>query len=284
MPDGMPLFIHTYGRPFKQTTFSWFGDDLRARTYFVVQEREAELWKEQRDRGRFGETKLLVLPDEIRTLSPTRQWILEYGFHNNIPRLVMMDDDLRFSHRKEDTGTKLHHSDSKDVTRMFDVLEAEIDLPGARGLPHIHAGISAREGNNHVEDSRKEVTRMMRILAYRPTEVLMTNARFDRIRTKQDFDMTLQLLRVGEANVVRYDFAQDQGGSQESGGCATYRTPAMMAEDAENLRALHPDFVKVVKKKTKGAWGGGERVDVTIGWKKAYQSSGAAGSASSEDE
>lgn len=276
---GMPLFIHTYGRPYKQTTFSWFGDDLRARTFFVVQERESATFQSVHKRYMDQGGQVLVLPDEIRTLSPTRQWILEWSLEQGYEKICMMDDDLRFSHRRDDTGTKLHHSDTDDVTRMFDVLEQQLDHPeeaNIGGRPVIHAGISAREGNNHVEEPWKAVTRMMRVLAYRPYAVISSGARFDRIRTKQDFDLTLQLLRKGFANVVRYDFAQDQGGSQESGGCASYRTPQMMAEDAENLRALHPDFVKVVTKKTKGAWGGGERVDVQMAWKKAFESSGAA--------
>lgn len=45
------------------------------------------------------------------------------------------------------------------------------------------------------------------------------------------------------------------------------------AAAAHQLHSLHPDFVKVVKKTTKGAWGGGERTDVTVAWKKAYESS-----------
>lgn len=267
---GMPLFIHTYGRPYDQKTFSWFGDDLRARTYFVIQAREAFHWARQVEKPGYEGVKFLVLPEHIQTLSPTRQWILEYGRDEGIPRLAMMDDDLRFSHRKDGEGTKLYHSGSGHVSAMFANLEWEIRADGGGFL---HAGISAREGNNRVEKNRKTVTRMMRVLAYRPTEVLATGARFDRIRTKQDFDFCLQLLRAGHPNLVKYDSAQDQGGSQESGGCATYRTPQMMAEDAENLRALHPDFVKVVKKVTKGSWGGGERVDVTIQWRKAFESS-----------
>lgn len=270
---GMPLFIHTYGRPYKQTTFSWFGDDLRARTYFVIQEREREIWQSDRGQRVWLGARLLVLPDEIRTLSPTRQYILEYGRDHGIEHLVMMDDDLRFSHRKTGEGTKLHHSEPGHVTAMFDNLEWELRADGGGFL---HAGVSAREGNNRVEECRKTVTRMMRVLGYRPAEVLATGARFDRLRTKQDFDMTLQLLRAGHPNLVKYDSAQDQGGSQESGGCATYRTPAMMTEDAERLAQLHPGFVKVVRKFTKGAWGGGERVDVQMAWKKAYESSGAA--------
>jgi hypothetical protein len=46
-----------------------------------------------------------------------------------------------------------------------------------------------------------------------------------------------------------------------------------MESSAKGLAELHPGFVKVVRKETKGAWGGGERVDVQIQWKKAWESS-----------
>lgn len=244
-------------------TVSNLSRNCRERTFLVVQQREEAAWLR---RGIPDRVQLLVLPEEIQTLSPTRQWILEHAAQNGMQKICLMDDDLRFSHRREGYGVKLFDSKDEDVDRMFAALEKSLDN-------HLHTGISAREGNNHVEESEKEIGRMMRVLAYRPADVLATGARFDRIRTKQDFDMTLQLLRKGYKNLIRFDYAQDQvGGSQAVGGCAAYRTPQMMSEDAENLRALHPDFVKIVEKKTKGAWGGGVRVDVQIAWKKAYES------------
>ena len=260
----MDLFIHTYGRVNDQQTLKTLSMELCKRTYLVVQQREQAAWER---RGIPANVILLVLPAAIQTLSPTRQWILEWAAKKGLPRICMMDDDLRFSHREAGSGTKLFQSKDKHVEDMFFMLDEMLQTG------YLHAGISAREGNNHNEKDFAVNTRMMRVLAYQPAKVLKTGARFDRLRTKQDFDMTLQLLRLGHKNIVRYDFAQDQGGSQTSGGCATYRTPQMMAEDAENLRQLHPDFVKVVEKTTKGAWGGGKRVDVTIAWKKAYESS-----------
>ena len=56
------------------------------------------------------------------------------------------------------------------------------------------------------------------------------------------------------------------------GGCSTYRTMELQGAAAEKLAAKHHPFVKVVIKKTKTAWGGAERKDVIVQWKKAYQS------------
>ena len=148
---------------------------------------------------------------------------------------------------------------------MFSVLEYFLEN-------YIHVGISAREGNNRVQSNLKENTRMMRLLGYNKPEVLKTGARFDRIDTKQDFDMTLQLLRKGHKNAVLYSFAHNQPGSNNTGGCSVYRDPEMMDRCSHELAALHPDFVKVVEKQNKTGWGGGIRPDVRIAWKKAYES------------
>jgi len=47
----------------------------------------------------------------------------------------------------------------------------------------------------------------------------------------------------------------------------------MEAQDraARALKERFPDFVTLVKKKTKTAWEGQERTDVIIQWKKAYE-------------
>jgi hypothetical protein len=84
--------------------------------------------------------------------------------------------------------------------------------------------------------------------------------------------MTLQLLRAGYPNAVITEFVHNQAGSNTEGGCSAYRDAKMMESSARKLAKLHPGFVKVVTKETKTSWGGGERVDVQIAWKKALAS------------
>ena len=252
----MLIYIHTAGRPGQQTTFKSFTPALMERTRLVVQAHEAEAHR------RDDYPRLVVLPETITKLSPTRQWILENSESN---KLVMMDDDLTFSYRNPASGVKLLKGCSESIERMFKVLELTLDT-------HIHAGISAREGNNHVEAPFKDVGRMMRLLAYDRKKVLASGCRFDRLETKQDFDLTLQLLRKGMPNRVWYDFAHNQPGSNNAGGCSVYRTQEVMNRCANELEGLHPDYVTVVDKTTKTSWGGGTRTDVRIAWKKAYES------------
>ena len=83
--------------------------------------------------------------------------------------------------------------------------------------------------------------------------------------------MLLQSLTRGFSNVVLNDYCQNQGGSNTSGGCSTYRTPEVHADACYHLEELFPKFVTVVDKTTKAAWGGGTRKDVRVQWKKALE-------------
>ena len=92
---------------------------------------------------------------------------------------------------------------------------------------------------------------------------------FGRLEVMEDFDVALRLLRAGHDNVILNNWANNQAGSGKEGGCSHFRTPELHAACASKLASLHPGFVKVVQKTTKGAWGGGTRTDVNIAWKKA---------------
>ena len=249
------IYIHTAGRPQKQITLRSFPSEIIKRTRLVVQEKEKQHYHPFKD-------NVVVLPENIERLSPTRQWILENA---ETEKFVMMDDDLTFAHRTVFSGTKLHKANSDTIVSMFNDIEYLLG-------EYVHVGVSAREGNNRIQNNVKENTRMMRLLAYNKTKVLETGAKLDRIETKQDFDMTLQLLRKGHKNAVLYNYAHNQPGSNNMGGCSVYRDSEMMNRCSYELAKLHPEFVKVVEKTTKTSWGGGIRTDVRIAWKKAYES------------
>lgn len=266
----MLLYVHSAGRghlplPTLDTLLaSKRASDVR----LVVQAREVSKYADHIDK--LPDTgQLITLPPNIKRLSPTRQWILD-----NSPRdkFVLFDDDLAFATRRKDDYTRFLPASRACINRMLTLIERQLQM-------HAHVGLMAREGGNRVPVDERSgtpvpyliATRMMRVLAYNAPIVRAHKARFDRLPTKQDFDMTLQLLRAGRANAVITEFVHNQAGSNTEGGCSAYRDAAMMEKSAEGLRKLHPEFVKVVKKSTKSAWGGGERVDVQIAWKKALK-------------
>lgn len=264
----MPILIPTSGRPKKQYTLS-FIRHLAPRVHLVVQAAQESMY-----RLAHPDVPILVLPDHIRMISPTRQWIMEWARDNGHKYVCMADDDLRLFKRRAPTGDNsgafsLLNATQEEITEMFDAIEDGLHRRG-----YAHVGISAREGNNHIERDEIEVGRMMRVLSYNVGVFFETGTRFDRIDTKQDFDVTLQLLRKGYPNLVFYTYGQGQAtGSGAAGGCSVFRDHDMMSRCAEELAALHPGFIRIDDKETKTAFGGGVRKDVTVYWKKAYDSS-----------
>lgn len=263
----MKIFIPTYGRADKQVTLENLPPSLQKRTILVLQSQDS---REHRDTyeeycSKFG-CDLWILPPRIKTISPTRQYIMSAAHKAKIQKLVMLDDDLKFDTRRKDDPTKFLTSTSREITQLFKRIEKELDN-------YYHVGVLAREGGNRVTEDITFNTRMMRVLAYDVGFFSYKKIKFDRVPLQEDFDVTLQLLRKGYPNAVLCGWVQGQGSSNAEGGCSHFRTIELHNENAEKLQKLHPDFVTVVEKETKGAWNGQPRLDVRVQWKKAYESS-----------
>ena len=247
-------YVTTLARPNAQPTLAALPPDVLRRTRLVVQAHEAHSYNVASDR-------LIVLPPDIKRLSPTREWL---ATHTDTELMFLLDDDLSFFVRKSDTDWHLRRAEAADLTTMFGMLE---DWLGT----YAHVAVSPREGNNRVEANVAYCTRAMRLVGYR-TEHYARLEPLSRLHAMSDFDATLQLLRRGYANKISYQYAQNHGSSNAPGGCSVYRTKDLLAEAAKQLTKLHAPFVKLVEKETKGAWGGGKRLDVQVQWKKAYLS------------
>lgn len=208
---------------------------------------------------RFGSENILVTP--AKGIGKVRQWIVERAPADLV---CMLDDDLAFFERRKDDATKLLLASPASVAAMFKQIAKEL-----KQLAHI--GVAAREGANRCTDQIMFNTRMLRVLAYDTKVLHKEKVSYARLPVMEDFDVTLQLLRKGYANGVLNTWAQDQGTSNAPGGCSTYRTMEVQAEGAHGLKKLHAEYVTVVQKETKGAWGGGVRTDVRIAWKRAYE-------------
>lgn len=250
----MDLFIPTAGRWDQQPTLialreSGFSPIL------VVQDDQQDLYAR-------WDSQMISLPPWIKTIAPTRQWILDRLASE---KFCMLDDDLVFYRRRTDDPTKLTDALPDDLERAFDQMDK------ALSDSHPHVGFAAREGANRNTHTLVENTRIMRVLGYNRDVLHDEGIRFDRMQVMEDFDVALQLLEKGYPNLVLNAYAHNQAGSGRAGGCAAFRTPSMQAVNANELARLHPGVVRVVQKTTKSAWGGGTRTDVNIQWKKAYE-------------
>lgn len=258
----LPVYIPTYRRE-AQKTWEQIHTVPGVSVFLVADKKDSA-----RLRASYPEAQLITLPRGVQgRIGRVRQWIVgeHHALFPNRPQLVMMDDDLYVATRRQDDRGKARQSEPEDLARMFRALDTELqDLA--------HAGVLAREGGNRAaEHDVLYCTRAMRVLGYNTDILMREKIAMDRVRAMEDFDVCLQLLERGYENAVLCNWWQGQGNSGAAGGCSEWRTPEVQAAAAHALAALHPRFVTVVEKETKGAWGGGVRTDVRVAWKKAFR-------------
>lgn len=251
----MIVVIPTYGRDQHQKTLENLPRSIQEKVVLVVQDREKHRYSHRN-------VTYTVLPPEIQDIATTRDWIIRF---NNQDKILMLDDDLEFAKRREDDPTKFREATEKELEWLFLHISDLLDI-----YPHV--SVSPREGANRNTDSLLFNGRAMRVLGYRTSIIKAHNLVFSPATFMCDFHMTLCLLRLGYANCIINSFVNNQSGSNTAGGCSSQRTPLLQTAAAEFLQAIHPDFVTTVKKFTKTSWGGTERTDVRVQWKKAFES------------
>lgn len=259
----LQIVIPSYGRMARQATLSYLPEAWAKRTTLVVNEADASVQRLYDLRG----ARVLVHPPEIDTIAKKRAWIIRNTEFNKI---VMFDDDLRFACRREGTGTKLFQATHAEIDAHLQILE--IMLSDDQGK-FIHAGWSARQGNNNQEEPWVQNTRMMFVLGYRCDYIRELEAQgkiqLGRVRTREDMELTVQLLKLGYANYVDFRIAADQvAGYAAKGGCSNERSVESSNADAEAFAELHPGIVKVKEKEYKGSL---NRKEVIVQWKKAFE-------------
>src|SRR5690242_2708728 len=212
----LQIVIPSYRRMPRQATLSYLPPQWAARTTLVLDEADAKLWKLYDMRG----ASYVVVPPEINTIAKKRAWIIQNSIFNKI---VMFDDDLRFAVRHDDTGhSKLHQATHEDLDRSLTGLERLLDAyNGDEG--YLHAGWSARQGNNNQKSDHILCGRQMFVLGYRCDKLrdLMVAGKIElgRVRTREDMELTIQLLKLGYPNFIDFTIAADQvGGYAAKGG------------------------------------------------------------------
>lgn len=216
----------------------------------------------------YGKSVVLPVPETVVSIGPTRNWILKYAKRHRLQKIIMMDDDLKFDKRRVDDPSKFTPTTMEDFRELRFAIYRELDS-------FVHVSVLAREGGNREREPRLFCSRPLRVYAYNVPVVLSSKCWFteDPTMFMDDFDMTLKLLRKGYKNCVIADFVNGQVSSNSRGGASELRTSELQKISAEKLKLANPDFVKLVTKKTKTSWGWGERTDVVVSWKKAYESS-----------
>ena len=256
----MLIFIPSINRVDEQPTLLSLPPEVKV--HIVVPQNQMEgYWRKW---GSVGKVEVIGHPEWCRNIAHVRQFILQYAAPNKV---LMLDDDLVFFKRREDERDKFIPAFDSDIREML--LDCEGQLEN-----FAHIAVATREGGNRYTADYNFNTRGLRVLGYNTEILRKEEVMFGRLPVMEDFDVTLQLLRKGYSNCIINWMVHNQAhGSGASGGCSTYRDLKLQAECAHKLKELHPEFVTVVEKTTKTAWGGNTtRTDVRIQWKKAYDS------------
>jgi len=206
-----------------------------------------------------------VLKCPVDGISLVRQWCAQHAAEGSEPYFCMMDDDLGFLIRKEKGDWHLRSQEPDETREMI----AHIETLLREGYGAV--GVSPREGNNRFDKCPNINTRLIRVLAFDTLKFL--SCQHGRVQVMEDFDILLQLLRKGIPNAMLVNYAQGQKQTQEAGGCSDYRSHEVHEASARKLAELHPGFVRLRDKRNKSGGEFGTRKEVTIYWKKAYETS-----------
>jgi len=267
----MKIYIPSRGRGTRAelvtaayTPFRWLTKDLLRNTILVVRDEEVEAY----ERAVYGIDVSIMACGSPKNLSEKRDLIARHVYNKGEKKFLMSDDDVMLYIRKSPTDWHLRYPTKREPEDLIKGMEDLLDQ-----YPMV--GLSMREGNNRVGEGPwpliKECQRSCRFYAFRTADYLSIEP--NRLPEMADFDTTLQFLTRGQKNAVIYYWANGQPGSQHKGGCSIYRTSETHDAVCRQLQQLYPSFVSLRQKNNKGHQSGfGTRTEVTVQWKKAYES------------
>lgn len=177
-------------------------------------------------------------------------------------RILIMDDDLRFSMRdpNSDSLIKANASGLWDgFNRIEDIME-EYPL----------CGFHPRAMGNNSPNGIKECTRISNVQGLNLD--LIGDVDTGDWPILNDMVLNLRLLTRGQKTAVWCELFWDQVGSNTKGGCSIHRTAEQQDKYVRRMAAEFPGLVTVQVKTPKN--GGGfwtNRTDFRIAWQKAYR-------------
>jgi len=261
-----PIVIPSRGRWNNCATVDSIPARFRKNIYLFVLEDEAARYQRNNETFWNGDVHICCASTSTDRISLKRRKMAEYvrdeldsGF------FWMMDDDLKFFSRIPGT-TRLAQLTENGFSEMFSDCESMVSFEPDR---YCAIGISMRQGNNNLPDEGAWNTRLIRCGLYKTDAFLAVE--HDRIQFMGDFDVMIQMLKLGYDNHVTALWAQDHGSTNAKGGCSLQRNEEVMNRVANELAEFHPGCVQT-KEKINKTGKMAIRTDVTIYWKKARAS------------
>lgn len=275
------IVIPTYKRPHRQITLLELPPEIRANTLVLTSD-----WDEAKEIRRFYKHDLVwaVNDPSVDGIAKKRQWLIENVRSENI---FQMDDDMYFFrrcpialrewHGTAKTGQWKIRPEAAEKGHTFLFKEGFDDRQRAQAWAalrrlmvedgYAHTCISSRMMNNAVREELKIVGRAMHAIGHHRRTLLDNGIRFDEVRFREDFNVTLHLLKLGYPNAIMQNLTINPLEFGAEGGVSTERTMDASNKEAVKLAKIHPGIVKVQDRKYSKSE---VRQEVYIRWQQAY--------------
>ena len=225
----MIVAVPSMGRAGKTTT-----DKTIPSTVFYVPAREVEQYK------RSGVQSVIGVPDEIKGITKTRNWILDSC---GDPRVVMIDDDVRVCGFVRLDPTKNKHL---KLTAEQWISEMETLFDVAQGLGYRIWGVATVGASWGVRPWTPFLFQSYVTASFMGI-VNDGRTRFDEsFKVKEDYELCLRCItQDGGVLAARYLYWENDHW-HTAGGCATYRTPEIELDAIKRLQEMYPALVRQV--------------------------------------
>jgi hypothetical protein len=190
------------------------------------------------DYARAGVRNLIAVPDIVKGITATRNWILD---HVKDPRVVMADDDVKFQgwtrmfayHAKR---YKLREKDwLRECERLFDITEQ---------LHYRIWGVATQSAPRAIYPFKPILFRSYVTASF--MGILNDGrTRFDeRFPVKEDYELALRCIKEdGGVLAARYLYWENSHW-KDKGGCSAYRTQVMELQAIKLLASLYPGMIR----------------------------------------
>jgi hypothetical protein len=245
------IYIPTLGRPNEQVTWDNLPDELRERVWFVVHEREKDLYN--------YDAEYLVLPDDINTIAKVRKEIV---YHAGDIRFCMWDDDVIFYRRNRkyygDLRFNGNYVSDKQNEKGKPMSKWQMEYRDFVNMfAQFHKWMDEEESLIHIGHRRTNLPPLgsthdnvffnsMHMVDGIKLSKIIKDIDWTYVQVGEDANFMLEYLTRGYTN-RRTDLYSAHWGSYQEGGCSEYRTADFHNREHEKLMKRWPKYVSVRK-------------------------------------
>lgn len=206
----------------------------------------AKLFVPANERGAYEAVErnsVVAVPNEVRGITATRNWILDWAQERDESQVVMIDDDLRAA-----GWVKLHAHNAEHQKLSWQEMVAEWErlFEVAEDTGYRIWGLATDGATRSIYPYAPFVWRTY-VTASCMGIRNDTGIRFDEsFPVKEDYELTLRCIKE-DGGVVgcRYMYWQNKHWEDE-GGCKAYRTQEMEDEAIRRLMEMYPGIIRRV--------------------------------------